>query len=528
MSWWAQSLMNSLRGGDDEEFDEDDDGEDESDRIIDSGNEKSHIGSPPGAQEEGEAEGEEEEGGTPTRGVKEDISELTKTLTRQFWGVASFLAPAPVGSETAGDRTAADQPDAAAAMVEAVVSPRIDGIRSDFAEIGGKFRIGIESVLSHTKAVSEISKMASSFLPFGSDEEDGEDDGVGVGAVGLNEEVLAFARNVAMHPRTWLDFPLPQGEKTSDDFEMSVAQLEHALAIERLAPEFAALRTALCPSQMSDGCFWKIYFVLLHSRLNRHDAELLSSPQVVEARAMLLQDLQTQVKPGSQSLGREASSGKDDVTTIPIEENVTGPSSTVNVTLAPTSISSREPVVSDSTKDRTFETIPTASMEDIETEKHPIQSVTDPVEDVETEKHPVQTTELQIVDKSVIEEEPANQSNSKDISSQTSKDIVQMYEEDGDEWLEDDSGEASTAGGVAVIPLEQEEDVSFSDLEVSDDEDDRVPTTNSKIISSHTKDSTDWVQLNKGSGGSIKDDNSSGLKTKGSNDWLDIEDFDVE
>ena len=27
------------------------------------------------------------------------------------------------------------------------------------------------------------------------------------GAVGITEEVLAFARNIAMHPETWLDFP---------------------------------------------------------------------------------------------------------------------------------------------------------------------------------------------------------------------------------------------------------------------------------------------------------------------------------
>lgn len=64
------------------------------------------------------------------------------------------------------------------------------------------------------------------------------------------------------------------------DFDMSDAQQEHALAVERLAPRLAALRIELCPGHMSEGCFWKIYFVLLHSRLNKHDAELLSTPQV--------------------------------------------------------------------------------------------------------------------------------------------------------------------------------------------------------------------------------------------------------
>lgn len=61
---------------------------------------------------------------------------------------------------------------------------------------------------------------------------------------------------------------------------MSDAQQEHALAVERHAPRLAALRIELCPGYMSEDCFWKIYFVLLHPRLDRNDAEVLSTPQV--------------------------------------------------------------------------------------------------------------------------------------------------------------------------------------------------------------------------------------------------------
>ncbi|GMP27679.1 hypothetical protein CsSME_00003561 [Camellia sinensis var. sinensis] len=63
---------------------------------------------------------------------------------------------------------------------------------------------------------------------------------------------------------------------------MSDAQQEHALAVERLAPRLAALRIELCPGYMSEDCFWKIYFVLLHPRLSKNDAELLSTPQVFQ------------------------------------------------------------------------------------------------------------------------------------------------------------------------------------------------------------------------------------------------------
>ena len=64
------------------------------------------------------------------------------------------------------------------------------------------------------------------------------------------------------------------------EFELSDAQQEHALAVEHLAPTLAALRIELCPGHMSESHFWKIYFVLVHPRLDKHDAELLSTPEV--------------------------------------------------------------------------------------------------------------------------------------------------------------------------------------------------------------------------------------------------------
>lgn len=64
------------------------------------------------------------------------------------------------------------------------------------------------------------------------------------------------------------------------DFELSDAQQEHALTVESLAPRLAALRIELCPGYMSENSFWKIYFVLLHPRLESQAAELLSTPEV--------------------------------------------------------------------------------------------------------------------------------------------------------------------------------------------------------------------------------------------------------
>lgn len=59
---------------------------------------------------------------------------------------------------------------------------------------------------------------------------------------------------------------------------MSNSQREHALAIERLVPEFVALRLNLC-SYMNVEKFWMIYFLLILPRLNQHDHECLSTPK---------------------------------------------------------------------------------------------------------------------------------------------------------------------------------------------------------------------------------------------------------
>lgn len=156
---------------------------------------------------------------SPTRGVKEDISELTKTLSRQFWGVASFLAPPPLQGEPYNPIEEPDHnnnnPDDKLLFEARSDSEgseqKITGIRSDFAEIGGRFRSGI-SKLSSNVHVSEFTKIASNLLQLGPDNENSEEranDSVMGAVVGVTEEVVAFARDISMHPETWLDFPLP-------------------------------------------------------------------------------------------------------------------------------------------------------------------------------------------------------------------------------------------------------------------------------------------------------------------------------
>ena len=199
MSWWARSLANSLR------LDDDDDGT--AGNVTDKEKESPF-----------DRKSDDEHPETPTdRGVKEDLSELGKTLTRHFWGVASFLAPPPPTSpqhdliSDSNRREPSDEAPSNESSPEESSDPAgIAGIRTDLSEIGGKFKTGI-SKLSNNMGVSEITKIATNFLQFGSEHQTLDDYLVG-GAVGVTEEVMSFVRNIANHPETWLDFPLVDDE----------------------------------------------------------------------------------------------------------------------------------------------------------------------------------------------------------------------------------------------------------------------------------------------------------------------------
>lgn len=211
MSWLARSIANSLK------LDDDDDDDDRTNAAVDSKPE-----SEPNPNQASPSHSHSSSDPNTPRGVKEDLSELTKTLSRQFWGVASFLAPPPPESSE-------QQPDHADEKEENSLRPPpsfddtdelsdealIAGIRSDLSEIGGRFKTGI-SKLSNNINVSEFTKIASNFLQFGSEGEGVEAYESGI-AVGVTDELVAFARDLAMHPETWLDFPVPDDDGFDGD-----------------------------------------------------------------------------------------------------------------------------------------------------------------------------------------------------------------------------------------------------------------------------------------------------------------------
>lgn len=403
-SWFARSLANSLRLDDDD----DDGGDIQNDIVTESPTTSPRNNDYQQQQDNNAIESEEENDETlQGRGVKEDLDEIKQTLTRQFWGMASFLAPPPSSTISQDEHEQQRQVD------DDIISNQ----NSEMEQ--GVFRRDDPEPNSNT---------------FGSDSEGEHEREFDIQcAVGITEEVLTFAMNIAMHPETWLDFPIDE-EDDNDDFEMSEDQRDHAMVVERLAPRLAALRIELCPCHMSESYFWKVYFVLLHSRLNKQDSEVLSTPQVMVARSMWMQELQKQTKPEFEIFGRSDLYSRD---------NAQHHDSTPSLS---------DDTYSDDMPHRTYgyRTTSLSMMADNESEKYTIES-----------------SGSHLSDKSVIEENPSNKTENKDLKSgRASQIMIQDYDDDDDDWPDDDSDLGGYSG--TPLPIVNEEDISFSDLEDDD------------------------------------------------------------
>ncbi|KAF8023080.1 hypothetical protein BT93_F0543 [Corymbia citriodora subsp. variegata] len=450
MAWLARSFADSLRlddnddEADDEEEDDDEEGGEEEGAENDVAPTSPTAGpdrhSSPRDQNHRiatEVEIEPPEGRGPPRGVKEDLTELTQTFTRQLWGVANFLAPppsqpntpSPPSNPTADEWSRlepSDRYDHGDGGRRERSSDGVSGSRGDAADMDPKLELD---------AIESGSEIGEEDGYFGEEERDYGD------AAGVTDEVLAFARNISMHPETWLDFPL-DSEDDLDDLEMSVAQREHALAIEQLAPRLRALRIEFCPCHMTESYFWKVYFVLLHSRLDKHDAEILSTPQVMEARKMWMQELQKQTNTENDWYGRRIYHMKESSDMLQEDLLPGSPSYMHSAGMA-------------------YRT------NDFEPSKSSISRFSD------TEKCPSISSGTHVTSESAAEEN-APQSKNKDLlSGGSAKMPIQDFDDgDDDDWPEEEDSDL-LGYNAGVITIGMEEDISFSDLE--DDEDVCMP-----------------------------------------------------
>lgn len=94
----------------------------------------------------------------------------------------------------------------------------------------------------------------------------------------------------------------------------------------------------------------------------------------------------------------------------------------------------------------------------------------------ETEKHTVES-EIQVVDKPVIEERPAAALHEKLVQSPvtgSSPRVIDVQvdddDADADDWLKDEDNAGTVSAATKHLVQDEDEDVSFSDLEEDDDD----------------------------------------------------------
>ncbi|ONK60206.1 uncharacterized protein A4U43_C08F15510 [Asparagus officinalis] len=199
-------------------------------------------------------------------GVKDDLNEIRRHLL----DIACFLSPL-IGA--AADYT--DSPPASPHKEKRNPNPNpssaltnqqqqqqqlerrvvVAGVLNDLAEFGG----GLKSGIGRISSVWRRNRSGSS-------------------GGGMREEVVMFVRDLVKCPESWMEFPVP----VDDYFHMSHHQRDHIETVERLVPSLSTLRISLCPRFMTEKSFWKIYFALLHPRLNRVESDFLSTQQIVE------------------------------------------------------------------------------------------------------------------------------------------------------------------------------------------------------------------------------------------------------
>lgn len=195
MSWLARSIANSLR------LDDDDVAESDSRYETATTSPTLHHQHAPRESRDDDDDDDESDVDDDDQlgrgGVKEDLSEFRETVTRQLWGVATFLAPPPPHQP---DRDRRDSSCSGDVSDEDAPSDFVSNSRFSSERSGGRVGDGI--------GYGNSSNMDMEGVRSKGEEEEEEE------AVGLTEEVLAFASNIAHHPETWLDFPL------SDDQDM--------------------------------------------------------------------------------------------------------------------------------------------------------------------------------------------------------------------------------------------------------------------------------------------------------------------
>eukprot|EP00899_Mesostigma_viride_P029491 jgi/Mesvir1/9727/Mv25323-RA.1 len=87
---------------------------------------------------------------------------------------------------------------------------------------------------------------------------------------GVTPELRQFVSSINIY--TFRDFPKDDPEKESS-WEMSKWREEHARLVLESVQEVADFRYVLCPRRMTETRFWRVYFQLVETMVNKYEAE---------------------------------------------------------------------------------------------------------------------------------------------------------------------------------------------------------------------------------------------------------------
>eukprot|EP00252_Welwitschia_mirabilis_P017153 TRINITY_DN38067_c0_g1_i1.p1 TRINITY_DN38067_c0_g1~~TRINITY_DN38067_c0_g1_i1.p1 ORF type:complete len:450 (+),score=111.39 TRINITY_DN38067_c0_g1_i1:127-1350(+) len=394
--------------------------------------------------EEAESSSKDQNNDKP-RGVKEDLTQITDAFKKQLRVAANFIAPPPAASDlenrSKGEEDTGAQDDL---QLDFQISQRV---KTGFSKITGALQSTDGNNIQNTitDRLAGITKFASKILT--SDED----------VVGVSEEVLSFAAQVSQHPGTWLNFPLNAIEEPGQEFTMSEVQQEHALTVEHLTPSLAALKSELCPYYMKEGQFWKIYFVLVHSLLSKEDALILSTPEIMEARALLSEESHSRYKTQPANVEDNVNGSKEGEALQKKDDKLSN-ASEISQSIDPKESSG----VSSAKKEEV-----NAKDVELETDKASAKKEELNVKNVEIDKASAQKEGLNSKE---VEVEKANDKisdfpNKKADESKQAKVEHNKEEAEADDWLEESSKDEHNH---ASTKFSNEDDVSFSDLEDDD------------------------------------------------------------
>lgn len=82
----------------------------------------------------------------------------------------------------------------------------------------------------------------------------------------ITPKLIEFLEQLAQNDELFVKFPLDNWDPT---WQPTLRQMKHSLLIQLEVPNMAQLVQKLCPSEIPENKFWRIYFELVKNRVSK-------------------------------------------------------------------------------------------------------------------------------------------------------------------------------------------------------------------------------------------------------------------